>query len=83
MILPQVLETILLKILNNFLEFGGLSQCEMLYRTNLFAIVAGGRYPKYSQNTVLIYDDLAKKFVMELICPSAVKAVRMRRDKLV
>lgn len=63
------------------LEFGGLSQCEMLYRSNLFAIVAGGRYPKYSQNTVLIYDDLTKKFVMELICPSAVKAIRMRRDK--
>ncbi|XP_050437315.1 WD repeat domain phosphoinositide-interacting protein 4-like [Adelges cooleyi] len=64
-------------------EFGGLSLCEMLYRSNLFAIVAGGRYPKYSQNTVLIYDDLVKKFVMEIICPSAVKAVRMRRDKLV
>lgn len=55
----------------------------MLYSTNLFAIVAGGRYPKYSQNTVLIHDALLKKFVMEINCSSAVKAVRMRRNKLV
>jgi len=65
------------------LDFGGLSQCEMLYRTNLFAVIAGGRYPKYSQNTVLIYDALLKKFIMELNCSSAVKTVRLRRDKLV
>lgn len=65
------------------LDFGSLSQCEMLYQTNLFAVIAGGRFPKYSQNTVLIYDALLKKFVMELNCSSAVKAVRLRRNKLV
>lgn len=65
------------------LDFGGLSQCEMLGRTNLFGIVAGGRYPKYSQNTALVYDALKSKFVMELNCATVVKAIRMRRNKLV
>jgi len=65
------------------LDFGGVAQCEMLYSTNVFAIIAGGRYPKYSQNTVLIHDAISKKFVMEINCSSAVKAVRLRRNKLV
>lgn len=55
----------------------------MLNRTNIFAIIAGGKYPKYSQNTVLIYDAFLKKFVMEIICDSNVKSVRLRRNKLV
>lgn len=75
--------TIKIVFLYHGLGFGGLSQCEMLYRTNLFAVIAGGRYPKYSLNTVLMYDALQQKFVMELNCSSAVKTVRMRRNKLV
>lgn len=66
-----------------YIDFGGVSKCEMLNRTNLFAIIAGGKYPKYSQNTVLIYDALLQKFVMEITCASNVKSVRMRRNKLV
>jgi len=64
-------------------DFGGVAQCEMLYSTNVFAIIAGGRYPKYSQNTVLIHDAISKKFVMEINCSSAVKAVRLRRNKII
>ncbi|XP_060837428.1 WD repeat domain phosphoinositide-interacting protein 4-like [Rhopalosiphum padi] len=64
-------------------DFGGVSKCEMLNRTNLFAIIAGGKYPKYSQNTVLIYDALLQKFVMEITCASSVKSVRMRRNKII
>lgn len=60
---------------------GSVSRCEMLHRTNLFAIVAGGHRPKFSDNTVLVYDDISKKFILELIFSSAVKAVRLRRDK--
>lgn len=67
----------------NNLDFGGLSQCEMLYRTNLFAIISGGRYPKYSQNSALIYDAMKKNIVMEINCDSAIKSIRLRRDKLV
>lgn len=60
---------------------GSVSICEMLHRTNLLAIVAGGSHPKFADNTVLIYDDHAKKFVLEITFTTPVKAVRLRRDK--
>lgn len=71
---------------HNFLDkadVGSMSQCEMLYRTNLLAMVAGGSFPKYADNTVLVYDDISKQFVLELVFKVPVKAVRLRRDKLV
>lgn len=64
-----------------FSDFGSLSQCEMLHRTNIFAIVAGGSNAKFAKNSVLIYDDVAKKFIVELVFTTPVKAVRLRRDK--
>ncbi|VVC26648.1 WD40/YVTN repeat-like-containing domain,WD40-repeat-containing domain,WD40 repeat [Cinara cedri] len=64
-------------------DFGGISQCEMIFQSNLIAVVAGGRYPKYSHNTVYIYDAIKPKFVMEINCSSAVKAVRMRRNRVI
>ena len=35
----------------------------MLYRTNLVALVSGGRKPKFAENTVMIYDDNSGKMV--------------------
>lgn len=62
---------------------GSVKQCEMIYRTNLFAVVSGGSRPKFADNIVLIYDDALKKFMLELTFPSTVLSVRMRRDKLI
>lgn len=62
---------------------GSVSQCEMIFRTNLIAIVSGGSRPKFADNVLLIYDDLAKKFILEITFPSSIRAVRLRRDKLV
>ncbi|KAI4459709.1 wd-repeat protein interacting with phosphoinosides wipi -related [Holotrichia oblita] len=39
---------------------GSVGQCEMLYRTNILAVVSGGSRPKFSDNTLLLYDDAAK-----------------------
>jgi WD40 repeat protein len=64
-------------------DLGGISKCEMLNSSNFIAIVSGGKYPKYCQNTVLIYDAMLEKFVMEVVCDSNVKSVLLRRDKLV
>ncbi|XP_072013947.1 WD repeat domain phosphoinositide-interacting protein 4-like [Amphiura filiformis] len=64
-------------------EVGSVGQVEMLHRTNLIAIVAGGNMPKFAENTVLIWDDANKKFVLELTFPSLVLAVRLRRDKII
>ncbi|RWS07590.1 WD repeat domain phosphoinositide-interacting protein 4-like protein [Dinothrombium tinctorium] len=63
-------------------ETGSIAIAEMLHRTNLFAIVAGGAKPKYAENTVLIWDDLKKQFVLEFTFSSPVVAVRLRRDRL-
>nr|CAD7578160.1 unnamed protein product [Timema californicum] len=60
---------------------GSVGYCEMLYRTNLLAIVAGGARPKFADNTVLVYDDISKKFVLEFTFSSFVKNVKLRRDK--
>lgn len=60
---------------------GSASQCEMLFRTNLLAIVAGGSRPKYPDNVLLIFDDHTKKFIMEITFSSSIRAVRLRRDK--
>lgn len=62
---------------------GSIAIGEMLWRTNVIAVVAGGTRPKFADNTVLIYDDLAKKFIMEITFTSSIKAVRLRRDKYV
>lgn len=60
---------------------GSVSKCEMLYRTNLIAIVSGGTRPKFSDNVLHIFDDLTKKFILEITFPSSVQAVRLRKDK--
>ncbi|KAL3278916.1 hypothetical protein HHI36_016434 [Cryptolaemus montrouzieri] len=62
---------------------GSVSQCEMIYRTNLIGIVSGGSRPKFADNVLLIYDDSAKKFILEITFSSSIRAFRMRRDKLI
>jgi len=64
-------------------QVGSLVVAEMLYRTNLVAMVAGGRKPKFADNTVMIFDDAAQKMVLEFTCPTPVLGVRMKRDKIV
>ncbi|KAL7306875.1 hypothetical protein TKK_0001035 [Trichogramma kaykai] len=62
---------------------GSIAIGEMLWRSNIIAIVGGGTRPKFADNTVLIYDDLTKKFVMEITFTSPIKALRLRKDKLI
>ncbi|XP_043249160.1 WD repeat domain phosphoinositide-interacting protein 4-like [Colletes gigas] len=62
---------------------GSIAIAEMLWRTNIIAIVGGGTRPKFAENTVLIYDDISKKFVLEVTFTSPIKAVRLRRDKMI
>lgn len=60
---------------------GTTSICEMLHRTNLIAVVGGGPRPKYADNTILIYDDVLKTFVLEYTFTQPVVAVRLKRDR--
>jgi WD40 repeat protein len=64
-------------------EFGGAGSIEMLFRSNLFAIVGGGDFPCFSPEKVLIWDDHQCKWIGELGFHSKVLGIRLRRDKIV
>ena len=62
---------------------GSVSKAEMLYKTNLVALVGGGKKPRFPDNVVMVYDDKQQEFVLELSLTETVLSVRLKRDKLV
>ncbi|KAH1021815.1 hypothetical protein HUJ04_011301 [Dendroctonus ponderosae] len=60
---------------------GSVASCEMLFRTNIWAIIPGGMRPKVPENILQFYDESQKKAIMEIKFAAAVKSVRFRRDK--
>lgn len=56
---------------------------QMIFRTNVFAVVGGGPTPIFSRNKVMIWDDHLSRCTCELSYRSEVKAVRLRRDRIV
>lgn len=56
---------------------GGVKICTLLNRTNLIAVVGGGRFAKYNDNVVLVWDDARKQFIFEIEFAGPVLNVKM------
>ena len=66
-----------------FEDFGSIRIAEMYHRSNIIALVGGGSQSKFSSKMLRIWDDSNKEFVYELSFDSIIRAVRMKRDRLI
>ncbi|KAL4239273.1 WD repeat domain phosphoinositide-interacting protein 4 [Mactra antiquata] len=66
---------------------GSVANTEMLFRTNIIAIVGGGRNSRFDEKAVVIWDasqgNTDKSVLMDITFSQPVTAVRLKKDRLI
>ena len=60
--------------------YGGISLCEMSYKSNYLALVGGGRIPKFTNKKVVIYNDNEDSIESEFKFTTPVLNVKLKKN---
>ena len=62
---------------------GGIGRIEMLKKTNILALVGGGKVPCFPPNILIIWDDHQGKIISKLRFNENILNIRLRNDKII
>jgi len=62
---------------------GGIGIVELLFCTNVVALVGGGTKPKFPKYKIMIWDDYLSDCIAEFVFQTEVMGVKLRRDRVI